>query len=345
MSRASTLFTLLGGAALAAVQSVPCAAQPAGAPIYQVEIIAFAYSNPNASEELFPKETAAEAAPELGVLPDQGAADGAEGAGAGPAPDAGGDDAAPGGALRDADAAANPDASSAAPGAPAAPGDASSNAEAPAAEAPLIDERGFRVLDASAYKLDAAYAKLEKLDAYRPLLHAAWIQPALPEEQAKEISAVDLGAENPTGGVELYASRYLHLTVNLRYHPTPEQSAALAPSLLPAQSGTPGPGAGVQNGAGAQAGGSPPLGATGPQPFGASPPQPFGASGPQPFGATGFAIDESSLGPSLMLKASRRIAAGELQYFDHPYFGLLVLVTPYEPKDGKASQTKVAPSP
>jgi hypothetical protein len=40
-----------------------------------------------------------------------------------------------------------------------------------------------------------------------------------------------------------------------------------------------------------------------------------------------------SLGPNMTMKSSRRIDAGEVQYFDHPYFGVLVLVTPYQPKE------------
>jgi hypothetical protein len=46
------------------------------------------------------------------------------------------------------------------------------------------------------------------------------------------------------------------------------------------------------------------------------------------------------------MRASRRVAAGEVQYFDHPYFGLLVLVTPYEPQPANNGQNGgVAPVP
>ena len=59
--------------------------------------------------------------------------------------------------------------------------------------------------------------RLDRLDAYAPLLHVGWAQPALGEEEAQPITIDEFGV--PVDGLEgqftLYLSRYLHLVVNL----------------------------------------------------------------------------------------------------------------------------------
>ncbi len=202
-----------------------------------------------------------------------------------------------------------------------------------AAPEPLIGPSGFRIVDASTLKLADAYARLQRLDAYRPLLHAAWIQPALAEDQAPAIEMTDLGTLNPVGTIRFYTSRYLHVNVDLTYRPTAEQAAALeaAEARRAAQ-----PPAGTAGGPveSAPAAAGAPAGATEDAPVFA------GVSG----GET-EPLEEISLGPRLRMKTSRRISAGDVQYFDHPYFGLIVLVTPYEPPAAPGGAATAVPAP
>ena len=60
-------------------------------------------------------------------------------------------------------------------------------------------------------------AKLERLDVYNPILHAAWTQRALPRDQSVTINLEMLTDPPPnlSGSFQLYLSRFLHLTVDL----------------------------------------------------------------------------------------------------------------------------------
>ena len=60
-------------------------------------------------------------------------------------------------------------------------------------------------------------ARLERLDVYNPVLHAAWTQPALPREQGFTMDLAMLANPPPnlSGSFELYLSRFLHLVVDL----------------------------------------------------------------------------------------------------------------------------------
>ena len=59
--------------------------------------------------------------------------------------------------------------------------------------------------------------KLERLDAYNPILHAAWTQRALPRDESitMELSMLAEPPPNLSGAFTLYLSRFLHLTVDL----------------------------------------------------------------------------------------------------------------------------------
>ncbi len=73
----------------------------------------------------------------------------------------------------------------------------------------LLTEDEFTMTDAA--------DRLELLDAYQPLMHFGWTQPAFPEEETPAI-ALPLLAEPPEGlrgTLTLYLSRYLHLVVDL----------------------------------------------------------------------------------------------------------------------------------
>jgi hypothetical protein len=60
-------------------------------------------------------------------------------------------------------------------------------------------------------------SRLERLDAYEPIMHFAWTQATYPQEETLEIELPALGEppEGLTGSFMLYLSRYLHLVVDL----------------------------------------------------------------------------------------------------------------------------------
>jgi len=89
----------------------------------------------------------------------------------------------------------------------------------------------FTVIEAESLKLGRSYRRLEQLDAYEPLLHLGWIQPALSTADAipyqvilrmNEGSAANLNrAEDLSGTITLYKERYLHLELDLALEPAP----------------------------------------------------------------------------------------------------------------------------
>ena len=76
---------------------------------------------------------------------------------------------------------------------------------------------GVELTDPEAYELTAAYQRLDRLDAYRPLLHSRWIQPVV--EQAESLSLPLRRIGDPPlrldGAVTLYLGRFLHLDLDL----------------------------------------------------------------------------------------------------------------------------------
>src|SRR5260221_5122430 len=53
------------------------------------------------------------------------------------------------------------------------------------APAPVDDPLAFRLLAPEQLQLNTEYRKLTTVGAYRTVLHAGWVQPGLPEDQAK----------------------------------------------------------------------------------------------------------------------------------------------------------------
>ena len=54
----------------------------------------------------------------------------------------------------------------------------------PLEEVPTLEMAGFDILAPEQYQLDDIYNRLERLDAYRPLMRGAWIQPALEQQES-----------------------------------------------------------------------------------------------------------------------------------------------------------------
>ncbi len=131
----------------------------------------------------------------------------------------------------------------------------------------------FRLLQPDELELTGSYARLRAIDAYTPLFHSGWVQEGPPEEEAQPVDVTLLGSTNPKGTITLYLSRFLHLIIDLRYY----VETWRPPSTLPTQT----------------------------------------------------ELKELELVPRYELVLERRIRSGQLNYFDHPAFGVLVVIRPH----------------
>lgn len=74
------------------------------------------------------------------------------------------------------------------------------------------------LLDEEDYQLSEAFGRLQRLDAYEPIMHFGWTQATWPEEETEPLS-LHRFARPPGdlhGNLKLYLSRYLHLVVDLQ---------------------------------------------------------------------------------------------------------------------------------
>ena len=149
----------------------------------------------------------------------------------------------------------------------------------------------YRVLRGEELQLADAYARIQRLGAYRPLLHAGWSQEALGETETAPLELSRLGAVNPTGTIQLHLQRFLHLTLDLDYRFAPRrlpyfESQIVARAIEPPAA----PGRRASSGS--------------------------------------AGLSEIKLAPHYYIEENRRTRSSELNYFDHPAFGVLMLVTP-----------------
>jgi len=153
--------------------------------------------------------------------------------------------------------------------------------EPPPLDAPIADPMAFRfrMLRPEELQLGAEYRRLERLEAYAPLLHAGWVQPGLPEEQSRPFDLALVGALNPRGSVRVYLSRFLHVNLDLTY-----QAAAGAATTDSSSEVS--------------------------------------------------ELSEFNFAPRYQLVTERNVRSGELHYFDHPAFGVLVKITPLPAETG-----------
>jgi hypothetical protein len=77
------------------------------------------------------------------------------------------------------------------------------------------------------FTLGEAYGRLQRLQAYDPLMHFGWTQPAYPDEepQSRPLSSFATPPRGLQGDLTLYLSRYLHLAVNLQLDAEPAKAA------------------------------------------------------------------------------------------------------------------------
>jgi hypothetical protein len=92
----------------------------------------------------------------------------------------------------------------------------------------------LQLLDSENHTMSDIYRKLEQLDAYQPIMHAAWTQTTTPREAAPAIHLRALGEPPPglDGSITLYRGRYLHLVVDLALDASERDSAVTATDRL-----------------------------------------------------------------------------------------------------------------
>lgn len=77
------------------------------------------------------------------------------------------------------------------------------------------------------FKLAEAYGRLQRLQAYEPLMHFGWTQATYPDEerQTRPLSSFATPPAGLQGDLTLYLSRYLHLALNLQLDAEPAKSS------------------------------------------------------------------------------------------------------------------------
>jgi hypothetical protein len=83
----------------------------------------------------------------------------------------------------------------------------------------------FRLLRSDEFMLNDAFARIDRLGAYRALAHGGWVQEGLDENAARPMNLANLGVVNPTGTLQLSLSRFLHLGIDLEYQADPTPAA------------------------------------------------------------------------------------------------------------------------
>lgn len=252
---------------------------------YQIEIIAFAYHDFDPSEENFeqaPRGTLLDLlAPNLLQTEEPDA----------PHPDSLELEAIPDLSLSELEALSMETATSSTPiqaaDEPASEANALQPPSLPAPDDFFEDGLWYRLLTDEQLQLVDEFERLDRLDAYTPLVHGGWIQEGLPEVDAIPFDLSQLGAFNPRGTIRLHVSRFLHVRIDLSY-----QSDAVAIPLAPRA-------------------------------------------------FDGLARLEFP--PRYSLSVQRLTRSGELHFFDHPAFGVLVLVQPV-PEEPEATEEELSPA-
>ena len=201
-------------------------------------------------------------------------------------------------------------------------------------EPPELGRAPFQRLPPSTYQLKRSWQRLADSEAYRPLLHAAWRQPELPRQAAIPVHLhgglfwYDDGAE---GGVAI------------------EPAVPAAPPWQPEGDDAE---AGRDSDAGEVAADGGPVGPPAPIVDGSlrlvvsrylhaeldllyRDPSPDPAT--RTYRQPGLLVPEGGerqLPAGFRLETSRRMRSGEIHYIDHPRFGVLVFVNPWEPGEG-----------
>ncbi|WP_207062736.1 CsiV family protein [Motiliproteus sp. SC1-56] len=178
-------------------------------------------------------------------------------------------------------------------------------------DARLYAQGAFRLLDAASHDLPLDPSQFRR-GGYRPLFRGSWRQPLLPREESRPIrirggQALAEGLYELEGEIRLDIARYLHLRTDL-YFTQAVPADWQSPLMPPASAATPSP------------------------------------STPAPEVSTlGLAtVDPAPRLLSVNLKQERRMRSGQLHYLDHPMFGLMVKLSPWEPPQATSPASEPA---
>jgi Peptidoglycan-binding protein, CsiV len=180
------------------------------------------------------------------------------------------------------------------PGNPSGPGAAS------LAPLPSLQTIEYRAMARDELGMRAIYERLQRLDAYRPVLWAGWSQTAVDESGTVPIRLRMLGVPplDMDGTISLYVRNYLHLVVDV-------EKERRVPRFETVDS-------------------SPGTGSPKPTPPGYD--RRFDDRGTTEF--PGDAYNFQTI--RYRIDEDRIFRSGELRYFDHPRFGVLARVTRVE---------------
>lgn len=184
---------------------------------------------------------------------------------------------------------------------PEGPVDAEPDVDTIDNEAVVVD-LGVQTLPRAELTMHETLARLERLDAYRPLMHFGWSQGTVAEGLSPELPLARFGTPPPglDGTLKLYLNRFLHLVVNI---------AKLAP-----------------DGAAQVRTNRPTIDPAGGRFDNATERTTFDGD---------FALDYEPL--RYRISEDRIMKNGETRYYDHPKFGVIAKVTRVENADEAAS--------
>ena len=284
------LSCLIAGIASGTAKAVEPAEAPPELREYAVEVIVFRYADGvYRGTELFPPDPPPEVLPVEGEIPE----------------------------FSDVPGLGTTEAPAEADDPPAAPADGVEDPEDVPEEATDDQGPGYNIVPDSELTMGDTLDRLERLDAYEPILHFGWRQrlTAFAESEAIPLATLAAPAPGLDGSFELYLSRFLHLAVELEQRAEPGPPDAR-------------------------------LGETKTDPlFDAGsrlPPPPDPLSGVADSPEVYYRISED-----------RIFKSGDLRYFDHPKFGVLVKIDrvereetgPDAPGSGEEMLGDVPPGP
>jgi hypothetical protein len=162
----------------------------------------------------------------------------------------------------------------------------------------------LKVLDAEEHAMKDIYEKLVELDAYKPIMRAAWMQATFEKDQTLPIRLRRLGNAplRLDGNVMLYLSRYLHFVVDLTIESEPERSGRQSNDDVRKYSSR------------------------------------------RSYGGFGYDNEPETTKIKYTISEDRIFRNGELRYYDHPKFGVLARITRFEEEQPETDEMFLLPA-
>ncbi len=157
----------------------------------------------------------------------------------------------------------------------------------------------LKVLDPEEHAMQDIYEKLVTLDAYKPIMRAAWTQATYEKDQTLPIRLRRVGNAplRLDGNLTLYLSRYLHLVVDLTIESEQAQSGGRDNDRV----------------------------------------RYYGDR--RSSRNYGYGYEQETTTIKYNISEDRIFRNGELRYYDHPRFGVLARITRYEEEEIEALET------